>query len=156
MKVGKEKSVRILFLSISLMVLIINNIYSQQPKCCYKENLISGNINIQLPCCYKLKKTNYDEGVFLIFNYKDSTAVTIFDGVLMNFPFFNEEEGYIPCKIDTVENRIIISGIKENKFWREDAITNRIRVMYVNVPSYKKEIYDEVLNSFYVTSKEDQ
>lgn len=116
--------------------------------CKFKETLISETVEMDLRCGYKQNKFNYEEGVFISFSYRDSSSIVIFDGVNVKFPILSKENGYIPCEIDTVNNFIKITGSKDGLYWREDVHTNRVRVFYINVPDDKRNLYDELLDSF--------
>ena len=130
------------------MALLSQFVESQQV--CYsvdKDTIMHKAYEITLLPNYKKNIFSYGEGVFVTYYYQDSTIVTVFSGGLQKLPLLSTDNYYIPCKIDTLQNRITRTGNKESKFWREDKYQGII-VYYDAVQKDKKCIYDFILDNF--------
>jgi hypothetical protein len=130
------------------MVLFSQSIESQQMYySVVKDTMMHKAYEISLLPNYKKNIFSYGEGVFVTYYYQDSTIVTIFSGGLQKLPLLSTDNYYIPCKIDTLQNRITRRGKKESKFWREDKYQGII-VYYDAVKKDRKCIYDFLLDNF--------
>jgi hypothetical protein len=143
MKTEKENKIIIL---LSLFILCALSVYAQN-SCIDEEKFISFNVKICLPCNYKKNIFNYEEGKFIDYIYPDSSMITVFAGAMQKLPLLSQDLGYYSQSVDTLNDRIINRGIKDNKYWREDAIDKGLRVVYMNVSCDKLLTYDRIIDS---------
>lgn len=146
MKIGKRNNIKFLLICIGVFSFLY--IHAQQ-YCTDREQFSSFITKINLLCDYNKNIFKYEEGKFIDYYYADSSVVTIFVGAMQKLPILSSDLGYYPQSIDTLENRIIIKGVKNNKCWREDSF-NGVRILYDRVTMERQDIYDAILNSFLI------
>ena len=124
----------------------------QNSKCVHEAELHNVRININLLCDYFVRTSNWERTATIAFSFRDNSHIVVVNGAYWHrFPILHEEDGYLPHQIDTLHNRIIRRGVKNGKYWREDAFINcdncRLWIFYNGVLSYRKEVFDEILES---------
>ena len=95
--------------------------YSDISMCIEVDTLSTSSIRIELPCGYKKRIYNYEEGKFIDYFYNDGSIITLFKGALQKTPLLANNEYYITNRIDTLNNKVIIRGTMNGKVWREDS-----------------------------------
>lgn len=123
--------------------------YNNIPACVEVDTLLTSLIRIELPCGYKKSIYNFEEGKFIDYSYKDGSIITLFKGALQKTPLLANDQCYIVDRTDTLSNKIIIRGTRNDKVWREDSFEG-IRVYYEKVPIDKMNIFDKVLDNLSV------
>lgn len=109
--------------------------------------LLSKEVEMQLPVPFYIQKDNYEEGVIYFYSFVDSAFIIIFQGAMLELPI----DRYKPQKTK-IKNQIKIStGFENNKFWRKD-IYEGVRIYYDNVSSKNKNLYDKVLDEIKISS----
>ncbi len=124
--------------------------YSNVNMCVEVDTLSSSFIRIELPCGYKKRIYNYEEGKFIDYFYNDGSIVTLFKGALQKTPLLANNKYYDINRIDTLNGKVIIRGTINDKVWREDSFEG-IRVYYEKVPMDKMNLFDNILNSLLVS-----
>lgn len=149
-------------LLLGVFLLLSNSLWVNAQKCnntplCVEVDTLSALlIRIELPCGYKKSIYNYEEGKFIDYSYKDGSIITLFKGALQKMPLLSNDQCYIIDKTDTLSNKTIIRGTRNDKFWREDSFEG-VRVYYENVPIDKMDLFDKVLdNLFFLKVKNNQ
>lgn len=112
------------------------------------DTIVLGNkqLLINLPIKHKKYVTNYDEGIFIDYIFKNGAVVTLFNGSNQKIPLLDKERGYYPSNKKMVNNRSSIIGILEGKCWREDSC-GCIRLFYKNVNPTECHLFDYILDS---------
>lgn len=108
------------------------------------------NIQIELKIDnnkFKRKVTNYEEGKFIDYYFKDSSIITLFKGSNQKIPLLSTDDGYKVIKCEKKDDRTIRQGLKNRKYWREDIFINGIIICYDNVEPIKKDYYNKILDS---------
>lgn len=113
------------------------------------QNLLSKEVEIQLPMPFHLQKENYEEGVIYFYSFIDSAYIIIFQGSMMEFPM----DKYQSIKTKKGKKKQTYIGINDNSYWRKDIYTDGIRVYYGNVRERNKGAYDKVLNKIKIKSR---
>ena len=137
---------KIIILALSYALLGCSTIkYEEIPFEVEHQMLLSKEIEMQLPSPFHIQKDNYEEGVIYYYSFPDSAYIIVLQGSMMDFPM----DKYHPHKTMVNNQKTIIVGIENNKFWRKDVFEG-IRIYYDNVPKKSKRIYDRVLDEIKV------
>jgi len=103
-------------------------------------------LSINLPLIHKKNVSNYDEGIFVDYIFKNGAIITFFNGVNQKLPLLDKERGYKPEKRKIIKNRSSSVGILNGKCWREDSYDS-IRILYDNVSPSECKMFDYILDS---------
>ncbi len=145
-----ERISKILFFILFLNICSLVDAQCYQTKqCIEKDTLLNSIVQIKLPCNYRKKVHVYEEGKFIDYYYKNGETITLFKGALQAIPLLSSEAGYLLQRKDTIRNRIIAIGQKDNKVWREDTIGS-LRICYDGVSPENQKFFDTVLDSLFV------
>ncbi len=143
----------ILLLGIALLFSNYFWINAQENKnismCVEVDTFSTSLIRIELPCGYKKRIHNYEEGKFIDYYYNNGSIITLFKGALQKTPLLANSKCYIVSRTDTLGGKIIIRGTINDKVWREDSFEG-IRACYEKVPIDKMNIFDNILDSLSV------
>lgn len=106
--------------------------------------LLTCQIELSLPQNeFRIKKENYEEGMFYTLYDRNGAYIIVFEGSLMQFL---PEDTLSMYQVKRNKGRRISTGIADNLFWRKDSI-DRIRLLYNRVTDKSKKSFDEILNS---------
>lgn len=111
------------------------------------QQLLSKDVEMQLPVPFYFQKDNYEEGVIFFYSFVDSAFIIVFQGAMLELPI----DRYKPQKTEIKNQRKISTGFENNKFWRKD-IYKGVRIYYDNVSSKNKNLYDKVLDEIKISS----
>lgn len=106
-------------------------------------------LSINLPLRRKKNITNYEEGIFIDYIFKNGAIITLFSGSNQKLPLLDKEKGYFPTIKKEVKHGISTMGMLNGKYWREDSC-DCIRILYDNVGSEERRIFDYILDSIHI------
>lgn len=106
--------------------------------------LLSCQVKMKLPRNeFRVKKENYEEGIFYTLSDKRGAYIIVFEGALMQYL---PEDTLPVLQLLRDGNRTISSGVADSLYWRKDSI-GRIRLSYNRVSPNSKKTFDMILNS---------
>lgn len=110
--------------------------------------LLSCQIGLLLPHNeFRIKRENYEEGVFYTLFNRNGAYIIVFEGALMQFL---PEDTASTFQIRRYKERTVSMGVANNLFYRKDSIGG-VRLFYNRVTAESKKSFDKILNSAKIT-----